>query len=82
MITHEIPYIFCVNNRWNCQNRPILTILKSRLKIPENYGAGLTEWTNQNEDAKFVLPFTKPTNRELRNEISDFLLTDVRMARP
>ena len=40
-----------------------------------------TELTNQNENAKFVLPFTKPTTRELRNEVSHCLLTDVRMTK-
>ena len=39
-----------------------------------------TKQTNQNEDVKFVLPFTKPTIREQRNEVS--LLTDARMTRP
>ena len=41
-----------------------------------------TKQTNQNEDAKFVLPFTKPTIREQRNEVSHSLLTDARMTRP
>ena len=36
-----------------------------------------TELTNQNENAKFVLPFTKPTT--MRFLI--FLLTDIRMTR-
>ena len=31
MITHEISHHFCVDSRWNRQNRPILTLLKSRL---------------------------------------------------
>ena len=31
MITHEISHIFCVSTCWIRQNRPILTILKSRL---------------------------------------------------
>ena len=37
---------------------------------------------NQNTDAKFVLLFTKSFTRKLRNEISQFLLIAVRMARP
>ena len=31
MITHEISHHFCVDSRWNRQNCPILTLLKSRL---------------------------------------------------
>ena len=31
MITHKISHHFCVDLRWNRQNRPILTILKSHL---------------------------------------------------
>ena len=31
MITHEISHHFCVDSRWNRQNRPILTLLKSHL---------------------------------------------------
>ena len=57
MITHEIPHIFCVRTRWNCQNFSILTILKSRSKSAQNYDAGLMmkttliygEWGNDNK---------------------------------
>ena len=39
MITHEISHHFCVDSRWNRQNRPILTILKSRLTCLRFYDA-------------------------------------------
>ena len=41
MILHEIPHIFCVRKRWNCQNCSIITILKSRSKSAKIYDAGL-----------------------------------------
>ena len=44
MIPQEIPYIFCVRTRWNWQNCSIITILKSRLKGAQNYGAGLIRY--------------------------------------
>ena len=50
--------------------------------------ASLLSWlsrgTNQNEDAKYVLPFTKPKTLELRmrNEVSHYLLTHSTMTRP
>ena len=40
------------------------------------------EQTNQNEDTKFVLLFTKSTTHQLRNEVSHFLLIETRMSRP
>ena len=43
MIPHEIPHIFCVRKRWNCQNCSIITILKSRSKSAKIYGAGLSK---------------------------------------
>ena len=42
MITHEISHHFCVDSRWNRQNRPILTILKSRLTCLRFYDAPIT----------------------------------------
>ena len=37
------------------------------------------ELANQNEDANFVLSFTEPMTRELRNEVPHFLLTNARI---
>ena len=44
IITHEIPHIFCVRTRWNYQNFPILTTIKSRLTNLQFYGAGLINY--------------------------------------
>ena len=42
IITHEISHHFCIDSRWNRQNRPILTLLKSRLTCLRFYDAPIS----------------------------------------
>ena len=46
IITHEISHHFCVDSRWNRQNRPILTLLKLRLTCLRFYDAPINMLCN------------------------------------